>query len=194
MTINSLLRSLIAARLSLDAFHESAGKGEALQVVQDGAQWKVRACAATARTELGVDTTAIFVEALGRAFSRRIQDAVVRELGLASPSSRPLPSRLVLQAIAMAETSRKAMQGVDFMTQLMFSAAAHSGAFVATCRELELSPDAISPQQRAAVDARMQERFAQAEQQGQFPVVPELAQQWLRAELSLLKTSASDLC
>ena len=194
VTINSLLLPLGTAQLSLNSFHESAKKGDTLQVVHDGAAWTVWASGTTvserfgARSQLDIDTTAIFADALGRAYSRGIQDAVVRELGMEPQPGKPLQSRLVLQAIEMAETSRKALQGVDFMTQLMFSAAAHSERFVAVCLELGLSPDSVSPPQRAAVDANMRERFAQAAQQGQFPVAPELAQQWLTAELSTSNT------
>ncbi|WP_159910943.1 hypothetical protein [Pantoea sp. 18069] len=164
-----------------------------LQVVHDGSAWKVWVAGTTmserfgARSEFDVDTTAIFADALGRAFSRGIQDAVVRELGLGPRPGQPLESRLVLQAITMAEASQQALQGVDFMTQLMFSAAARSAGFLDACRALGLPPEAVSPQQRAAVDACMQERFAQAALQGQFPVAPALAQQWLHAELTALK-------
>lgn len=139
-------------------------------------------------SEVELDTVEIFVTALGRAFFGGIQDAVVRELGLDPEPGRPLESRLVLQAITMAEASWQALQGVDFMTQLMLSAAAHSRAFDETCRALGLAPDAVSAQQRAAVDGGMQKRFAQAVRQGDFPVAPALAQQWLRAELTGLQT------
>lgn len=198
MSISTLSIPLGIASLSLNSFRESAGNGGTLQVVHDGSTWTVWARGTTVTERLGsrrafeVDTTSIFVDALGRAFSRGIQEAVVRELGLAPSPGKPLDSRLVLQSIAMAETSQKALQGVDFMTQLMFSAGAHSMAFVAACRELGLPPDAIGPQQRAAIDACMQQRFARAAQQGQCPVAPELAQQWLHAELTALKTQTPD--
>ncbi len=143
-------------------------------------------------TEIEVDTTEIFVETLGRAFPRGIQDAVVRELGLDPKPGQPLESRLALQAIAMAEASWQALQGVDFMTQSMLSAAAHSSAFVETCRALGLAPGAISAQQRAAVDARMQERFAQAVRQGNIPVASARAQQWLHVELTALQAQTPD--
>lgn len=163
-----------------------------MQVVHDGSIWTVCACDTTgaqrpgAGPDSGVDTTSIFADALGQAFSGGIQDAVVRELGLAPNPGQPLASRLVLQAIAMAETSQQALQGVDFMTQLMFSAAAQGGEFMDACRALGLAPEAVSAQQRAVVDARMKERFAQSARQGQFPVAPALARQWLQVELTAL--------
>lgn len=163
-----------------------------MRVVHDGSIWMVRACDTPggqglgAGPDSGVDTTSIFADALGRAFSRGIQDAVVRELGLTPHPGQPLASRLVLQAIAMAETSQQALQGVDFMTQLMFSAAAQGGEFMAACRALGLAPEAVSAQQRAAIDACLQQRFAQAARQGQFPVAPALARQWLQVELTAL--------
>lgn len=192
MTTTTLFPSQAIAQISLDSFHESASKGETLQVVHDGSLWKVWAGSTTlterlgGRSEFEVDTTAIFVHALERAYSPGIRDAVVRELGLAPRPGLPLEARVVLQAMAMAEASRQALEGVDFMTRLMCSAAAQSAGFAEACRTLGLSPEAISAQQRVAIDARMQQRFAQAAHQGQFPVAPELAQQWLQAELLVL--------
>lgn len=192
VTITTLLPPSAIPQLALSSFRDSAKKGETLQVVHDGSLWTVWAGNTTVTERLGsrpdteVDTTSIFADALGRAFSRGIQDAVVRELGLAPQPGQPLASRLVLQAIAMAETSQQALQGVDFMTQLMFGAAAQGGEFMATCRTLGLAPEAVSAPQRAAIDRGMQERFAQAAQQGRFPVAPALARQWLQAELMAL--------
>lgn len=179
--------------ISLNSFRDSAHKGETLHVVHDGSSWKVGASGITvaerfgARGEIEVDTTSLFADSLGRAFSPRIQAAVVRELGLAPRPGQPLESRVVLQAIAMAEASRQALEGVDFMTRLMFSAATRSGGFTGVCEELGLSPETVSAPQRAAIDACMQERFAQAAQQGQMPVDPGLARQWLQAELMALQ-------
>ncbi len=197
MTITTLVHP---AQLSLNAFRDSAKKGETLQVVHDGSLWTVWACSTAqaqrfgARADVEVDTTSIFIDALGAAFPAGIRDAVVRELGLVPMPGAPLESRLVLQAIAMAETSQKALQGVDFMTQLMFSAAAHSVEFVNACGALGLPPEAFSPQQRAAVDVCMQERFVQAAQQGQVPVEHALAQEWLRSELQILSAASSGSC
>lgn len=196
VTITTLLPPSGIAQLALSSFRDAAKKGEMLQVVHDGSIWNVWACDTTGTERLGarpdseVDTTSIFADALGRAFSRGIQDAVVRELGLAPNPGQPLASRLAQQAIAMAETSQQALQGVDFMTQLMFSAAARGEEFVAACRALGLAPEAVSAQQRAAIDVCMQERFAQAAQQGQFPVAPALARQWLQVELTALRLQA----
>ncbi len=129
------------------------------------------------------DSQSAFVGALGQAFSSGIQAAVVRELGLGPAPGQPLASRTVQQAIAMAETSQKAMLGVDFMTQLMCSAVTSSSGFAAACRAEGVSPEAVSGPQREAIDAAMQQRFFHAASQGQSPVAPALAQQWLQSEL-----------
>lgn len=178
------------AQLSLNSFRDSASKGETLQVVCDGSSWKVAAPGAGqpgAGPAHEVDTAAVFIAALGQAFSPGIQEAVVRELGLAPRPGEPLASRLVLRAIAMAESSRQALEGVDFMTRLMFGAASNSAGFVGVCRARGLAPETLDAQQRAAIDARMQERFAKAVHLGQSPVAPGQAQQWLDAELAALK-------
>lgn len=192
VTITTLLVPAGTAEISLNSFRDSASKGETLHVVHDGAIWKVWASSTTAaerfgsRGEFEVDTTSIFVDALARSFSPGIKDAVVRELGLEPRPGQPLEARVVLQAIAMAEASRQALEGVDFMTRLMVSAVSRSAGFVNACRALGLSADAFSTPQREALDACMQERFAQAAQLGHIPVAPGLAQQWLHAELMAL--------
>lgn len=190
MTIsNHLLPAGAAAYPSLDSFRESAIKGDALYVSHDGAEWKVLATGTTpgqrsvAWIEPDADSQSAFVGALGHAFSRGIQAAVVRELALGPAPGQPLASRTVQQAIAMAETSQKAMHGVDFMTQVMCSAVANSSGFAAACQAEGLSPAAINGPQREAIDAAMQQRFDQAVSQGQSPVAPALAQQWLQSEL-----------
>ncbi len=134
----------------------------------------------------GSDSQSAFVGALGQAFSGGIQAAVVRELGLGPAPGQPLASRVVLQAIAMAETSQKAMLGVDFMTQFMCQATTQSSGFVQACQALDLAPGAVSTPQREAIDAAMQQRFSQAASQGQSPVAPALAQQWLQSELQAI--------
>lgn len=186
---NHSLPAGVAVYPSLDSFRESAQKGEALHVGHDGSEWKVLATGtapgqrSVAWVEPQSDTQSAFIGALGQAFSSGIQAAVVRELGLGPAPGQPLASRVVQQAIAMAETSQKAMLGVDFMTQLMYSALASSSGFVAACEAEGVPLAAVSGPQREAIDAAMQQRFAQAASQGQSPIAPELAQQWLRFEL-----------
>lgn len=139
-----------------------------------------------------VDTTSIFVEVLGQTYSRGIQENVVRELDLQSSPGQPLAVRLVRQAIAMAEASQQALQGVDFMTQLTFSAAAHATGFVDTCHTLGISPHAFSAQQRAAIDACVRQRFANAARHGQSPVAPGGVRRWLHAELAAIHAQKPD--
>ncbi len=173
--------------------------GQMLHLVHDGHAWKVEALRTTVGERSGryrgieVDTASVFVASLGRGFSPGIQAAVVRELGLVPRPGEPLESAAVLQAIAMAETSRKALEGVDFMTRLMFSAAIHGTGFTQACAALGIPPEAVGAQQRAALDARMQKRFDEAAQQGQTPVAPALARQWLQAELADLKLTLDTL-
>ena len=190
MTISTHPVSAGAAQGLLNSFRDSASQGETLQVVCDGASWKVEVSGNghfAAPSEYPVDTTAVFIATLGQVFSPGIQEAVVHELGLAPRPGEPLASRLVLRAIAMAENSRQALEGVDFMTRLMFSAATNSEGFISACRASGLSPEALDARQRAAIDAGMLQRFAQAQQQGQSPVAPGQAQQWLQAALAAFK-------
>lgn len=161
-----------------------------MQIGHDGSEWQVRACATLPGEggEIGPDSdvTAVFIAALGKAFTPGILEAVVSELALGPRPGEPLASGVVLQAIAMAEASQQAMLGVDFMTQFMCSAVAQSSGFIQACEALGLSERAVSAQHRVSIDASMSQRFAQAARQMQSPVDDALAQEWLRSELAVV--------
>lgn len=190
MTHSFFPKPVDSSRLSLKTFSDVASAGGALQVSHNGSDWTIGLSdeyplePGGSRAESDVDTTSIFIEVLGKTYSRGIQETVVRELGLQANPGQPLQLRLVRQAIAMAEVSQQALQGVDFMTRLTFSAAAHAVGFVDTCRSLGVSPDTFSAPQRTAIDASLLQRFVTAASQRQSPVAPGGARQWLHAELA----------
>lgn len=169
----------------LQAFQEAAQQGQWLHVSRDGAQWQVKASGTTpsqravAWVEPDHDTTSAFVTALGQSFSRGVQSAVARELGLDPAPGRPLSGRLVQQAIEMARTSENALSGVDFFTRLQASAQHGSTAFAQVCQELGHDPARISPQTRAQIDQRVQQQFDAAQAQRLAPVPDGQARQWL---------------
>ncbi|WP_315124632.1 hypothetical protein [Comamonas antarctica] len=144
------------------------------------------------KDENDMDSNCAFADILSRIYSRDIQQAVARELGLQPGNDQPPERHMLLRAIAMAEASRKALRGVDFMTQLMFSAAARSAGFTHACHALGLSPQALSAPQRAAIDACMAQRFIQAARRRESPVAPWRAQQWLLAELMAVYAQIPD--
>lgn len=195
MISNSLPPSTAAGTVSppgLETFQQAAQQSEWLHVSQDGTEWQVKAAGTTpsqrsvAWVEPHADTTTAFVAALGQSFSRGIQSAVAHELGLQPAPGRPLAGRTVLQAIDMAQTSQTAMQGVDFLTRLNVSAAHGSAAFVDACRLVGRDPAGISQEQRALLDARMDQRFGAAQAEKQGPVSDPVAQDWLLQELRAL--------
>lgn len=195
MISNSLPPSTAAGTISppaLETFQQAAQQSEWLHISQDGTEWQVKAAGTTpsqrtvAWVEPHTDTTSSFVAALGQSFSRGIQSAVAHELGLQPAPGRPLAARTVLQAIDMAQTSQTALQGVDFLTRLNVSAAHGSAAFVDACRHLGQDPAEIRPEQRALLDARMDERFGESQAQKNGPVSDTVAQDWLLQELRAL--------
>ena len=198
MNISNRLSTVDAvSRPSLEAFQQAAQEGDWVHVSRDGAQWKVLGTGVTpsqrsvAWIEPETDSTSAFVGALGQSFSSGIQAAVVRELGLDPAPGKPLSSRTVMQAIDMAQTSRQTLRGVDFFTQLTVSAASKSSGFNEACQAMGLSSDALSAQQRDAIDTAMQKRFEGAQAGGQSPVPMRTAQEWLREELQAIKSPAS---
>ena len=171
---------------SLDRFEAAAqgtesiylsGSGETLQVLGTGTTPEGRQVAWVAPD---VDTTRAFTQALEHSFGPGISQTVARELGLQPSPGKPLSSRVVQQALDMAQTSSQALAGVDFITQMDCSATTQGAGFRSVCQALGRDPDRLSPQQRQDIDTALQTRFAQAAAQGLSPVAPETARGWLR--------------
>lgn len=193
MTISNRLSPVDAvARPSLEAFQQAAREGDWVHVSQDGTQWKVLATGTTpsqrsvAWIEPESDATSAFAAALEQSFSRGIQSSVVRELGLGPAPGKALSSRTVMQAIDMAQTSQNTLRGVDFLTQLAFSATSKAPGFLEACRSLGVSADALPDHQLDAVDAAMHKRFELAAGSGAPPVAMREARDWLQQELTAL--------
>ena len=182
------------AALGLDAFARSALQSDQLQaVVVDGQTYTVQALGqlptasgqrSVAWVQGDVDTTALFMQAFGASFGGRLSAAVSKELGLEPSPGKPLASRLVMQALDMAQTGQQAFSGVDFLTRLAHSATTGGAAFKAVAAELAISPAALTDASRRDIDARMVQRFNAASASGQTPVSAAQADQWLRAELA----------
>jgi hypothetical protein len=185
---------------NLRAFEEAARQqkdgvleldGDRLQVLATGATPTQRPVAwvrsETSASGTGsVDTTSAFVGALSQSFTGGITQAVARELDLAPAAGVPLASRTVSLAIDMARTGQQAMDGVDFLTRLDFSAANRGGGFDAACREAGMQPAELSAAQRTQVDRALDGRFADAAEAGQSPVSVDAAAGWLRQILAEL--------
>lgn len=104
---------------SVDDFRQSATRGEAVQVQVDGQSFKVIATGQTpsARSVAwvsGQDTTRMFVAALENAVGPALSEAIASELGLQPAPGKPLASRTVERALAMADTANTALEGVRY--------------------------------------------------------------------------------
>ena len=77
-----------------------------------------------------------------------------------------------------------ALAGVDYLTQLEFSAVHQGPGFKAVVQGRSLP--ALDPPARAQIDARMGLRFAEAAANGGAPVDRRTAAQWLHHELFVL--------
>ncbi|WZB74541.1 hypothetical protein WJ972_28855 [Achromobacter insuavis] len=67
----------------------------------------------------------------------------------------------------MAQTSRDALSGVDFLTRLALSATNGAPAFQQACSDAGVAPASLDAARRGALDQAMQARFDQAAQSGQ---------------------------
>lgn len=175
---------------SLEAFASAASVGDAVHVSVSGQSMQVLGTGSTpggrsvAWVAPDVDTTAMFTNALARTHGQGVAIAVARELGLQPSPGTPLASRVVSQALDMAQTTRAALEGVDFFTQMLCSARSGGPAFQQACQATGVASADVGQAQRQQIDQAMQSRFEQAAAQGQSPVSPGTAQQWLRELLS----------
>jgi hypothetical protein len=184
MTISPLSSS--PGFVSLDAFTQAAAggrevyadiNGERLQVLASGNLPNGRSVAWVAPN---VDTASMFVDTLARTFGSGVGSAVARELDLVSAPGKPLSSRTVTLAVDMAREAGHAMGGVDFVTQLAFSAKAAGADFERTANELGMSTGSLDASRRQSIDDAMQTRFDAAAASGNSPVEPAVARAWLR--------------
>ncbi|WP_241144555.1 hypothetical protein [Achromobacter xylosoxidans] len=123
-----------------------------------------------------VDTTGMFAQALARSYGQGIASAVSRELGLEPNPGKPLSARTVTLALDMAQTSRDALSGVDFMTRLALSATNDAPAFQQACRDAGVAPSSLDATRRGALDQAMQAPTRrQNPATARFPWPPRLA-------------------
>jgi len=179
---------------SLDAFRQAAETHDAVLLSLDGETWKVLGIGTLPTSGRKVawvenpeaDTTSAFVQALNQSFSGGISRAVARELDLKASPGLPLASRTVIQALDMAQTGQKALAGVDFLTQLQFSATKNGSEFQRVLADVAPT-SALSASDREDIDRQLDRRFADAQAHGAGPVSPGNAEQWLKDALSALK-------
>ena len=118
-------------------------------------------------------------------FGDRLVDAALA-LDLLAPPKGPLPAGTELHALDALREASQALSGVDFLTQLEFSAVHQGAGFKKTARRLGLSAHALTPNVCQRVDGRMAQRFAEASASGAIPVDRQAAAQWLQDELFIL--------
>lgn len=110
--------------LGIDDFRHSAQAGGDVQVQLDGASFKLIAAGETpsgrsvAWVDGSVDTTRMFLEALGNAYGGHLSHAVADELGLRPTPGAALSAETITQALKMAETAHNALDGALFAAQL----------------------------------------------------------------------------
>ncbi|WP_241076938.1 hypothetical protein [Achromobacter xylosoxidans] len=155
MTISSVTPS--SPFVSLDAFAKAAQSGEDVYVDIAGETLRVLGVGSTpggrsvAWVAPNVDTTGMFAQALARSYGQGIASAVSRELGLEPNPGKPLSARTVTLALDMAQTSRDALSGVDFMTRLALSATNDAPAFQQACRDAGVAPSGLDAGRRGAL-------------------------------------------
>lgn len=156
MTISSVTPS--SPFLSLEAFAKAAESGQDVYVDVAGERLQVLGVGATpggrsvAWVAPNVDTTEMFAQALARTFGQGIASAVSRELALEPNPGKPLSARTVAQALDMAQTSRDALSGVDFLTRLALSATSGAPAFQQACADAGVAPASLDAARRSSLD------------------------------------------
>lgn len=111
--------------IGIEDFRREAARGEALYLHVDGATYKLVANGTTpsgrsvAWVESCGDVSRVFIAAMKEAFGQQVSESVANELGLAPSECKSLSSRVVVQALSMAETAASFMDGVHFAEQLV---------------------------------------------------------------------------
>lgn len=182
----------------LDRFTHCATQAAAVQLSVQGQQFDVIALGSLQGTggtrqvawvQPDVDTTTMFTQALGQRYGAGMSQAISQELGLQPAPGQPLASRLVQQAMDMAQTGAQALEGVDFLTRLEHSAQHQGSAFRQLVQQSGLDPSRLSADTLTHLDRQMDASFAAATQRGESPVRPEVASRWLTAYLQNLQLS-----
>lgn len=187
MNINSLPPSTVRDAPCLDDFSSAATHDEAVYVSAAGQSLRILGTGVTpggrtvAWVSPDIDTTRLFTEALARSYGTGIAQTVTQELGLTPSPGKPLASRAITQALDMARTAAQVFSGVDFVTQLNYSAETRGTGFTALCRDMGIDTADFSPEQRRRIDQAMGEKFEYAGTQASGPVSPGTAREWLRA-------------
>jgi hypothetical protein len=187
------------SNLSVSAFRETAEQAPAVRVALEDGQFTVlgqgqmsgsSGSRSVAWVKGDVDTTSMFLNSLSRSFGAGLSAAIARELGLEPAPGKPLASRLIKEALDMAEAGQRAMTGVDFATFLDHSAVSNGPGFRAALGQAGLEPSAVTSAQRQSIDNAVRAHFEMAASDGKTPVDPKAAASWLAAEIARL-TKAS---
>jgi hypothetical protein len=190
MTINRIAQPPDVSGLSLDAFSEAARTGDSVQVSVDGRSLQVLGTGTTpggrsvAWVAPDADTASLFTQALGQTYGHGVAALVARELSLTPGPGKPLSAHTIERAVDLAQTKRSVMDGIDFVTQLGFSAHSKGADFLAVCRQAGVPSDSLDTAARQRIDAAMQQKFDQAHQSETQPVDPATARGWLRELLA----------
>jgi hypothetical protein len=132
-----------------------------------------------------LDTTTLFIDALARRYGSGVGRTVSRELALCASPGEPLAARKIARAVAMAETARQALDGVDFATRLACMASAQGAVFRRVCAQLGVDMRALDTVRRARIDCAMRKRFDEAAVTDSSPVSIQTAETWLCALVAI---------
>lgn len=174
----------------LEDFREAASTHDQVIINHDGQKWSVKGIGSMPGSQRQVawvqphdsqtDTTSIFVEALQRSYSSGIARAVAHALDLQQSPGKPLAARTVTTALDMASTSQNALKGVDFLTELHFSAVNTGAGFTSVCQAIGLDHTQLDSSRMQQIDQGMAALFEAAEQEGRAPVSNDQAAKWLQ--------------
>jgi hypothetical protein len=180
---------------SISDFKRAAQEGVMVEIFIDGSTFDVRA-----RGHLNThggsdhsvdwvtpqqqDTTHFFLQALRKSYGDKLSSITSRELGIESTRGKPLASRIVINALNMAETSSTALCGVDYFTRLEHSAEFGGSAYRKALIELKIESSLIREDQKKSIDKLMLEKFDQEASAGRSPVASNVVKNWLFDELT----------
>jgi hypothetical protein len=124
-----------------------------------------------------------FLDSLSEEYGARITRAIAAELGL-EQSGASLDTRLVKDALRMAETQKEVFTGANFFVELHCSAKARTPAFRAACAAAGLDAGALTGAELAEIDERFRRAADDASRHDREPLSTEDGERVLAAVVS----------
>ena len=153
----------------VDIIDGADGKPQVIATGRSTAGHKVEWMRPGAASDVEQRVVKRFLDALSVEYGPRITRAISGELGLET-DSRGLDTRVVKDALRMAETQRDVFSGANFFIELHCSPEARTPAFRAACAAAGIDAGTLAASDLATLAQRFRDALAAASQDNREPL------------------------